>query len=1397
MDSMIERRNSSIESEKLEEKTYVKDYTEAEVEQYLRLINSKDANSKKPELNTSLEGLNDNLQKLYVEDLAKDYQKCNFTYQPKSNDLSVISMKNGLISIIETNSVVVIQGPTGCGKTTQIPQFILDDSIKKKLNCNIIVTQPRRIAAINIAKRVSQESGWPLGSLIGYKVGMRKEHSPDTRLTYCTTEVLLNLLIHEKHMLKFTHIILDEIHERDRELDFLLLVIKKLLQTNSGQVKIILMSATIDVTRFAEYFSTRVGNKLMPAPIVKIPERRNFQICTYYLDDIENLGVIPEVSMEPIITQDMINFCSLIISALDQVDLNDNEKDSDSPQRHAVLIFLPGIYEIEELYNYLSSTCYVNKLWDIVTLHSLISSDEQQRVFYKSPDGYRRIILSTNIAESSITVPDVKYVIDFCLIKVLEVDSITNYQTLKLCWASKANCMQRAGRTGRVMDGRVFRLVPRAFYNNIFNNEGTPEMLRAPLANLVLRAKILDLDEPRALLSLSLNPPSLSNLAATVLTLKEVGALLDENDSFQLYDGKLTDLGRIMAVLPLDIRITKLIMLGHVFGVLRDAIILGSSMTIKDIFNVSQYRATISSYITRRKWAYNSDSDCIATLNIYKAWQNEKANRRLTTREAERQWAQRNEVNLKTLFELNALVNEITERLLHFGIAESIGVNKVIWEDTDRDFVLQVILAGAFYPNYFVKRIQNSKIYEENITMNLGVLDPMNTVYLRGWPLNQPGYLYAKQLQEIFAKHQGIPEKQIAVSFDDSKRVYVQFREKTSMNDNFYNISNFVYQAVKMRQCDVPFKINLLNLKEAQKMAKYHNVDKFEQTHFFNKDLKRIKSNSYKISPKLPGLDVTEIPLSIQTIISPGYFWAILDDNATRNKLKNIENILNKHPLKELSSPPKTSTIIAAPIERNNSLIYYRAIIEDFTSRIGDVVNIFFIDNGRSSRVRCSDLREINNITILEMPPLAFHCNLAFLQPSNQANFHGRWSKISRNYFIMQINRKNKIFGNIYSVVDNTVNLELIAINEKGEEFNINNDMIEKGYARRREESYLSTHNHELRMNINRMSMEEKKFYEEKQYDKDYLLNYPNPPKELYSSSINLQGPYSPLEMELIELTSAGKLKKATIDFNSVNCILLDDDHDQSLGRLLVAQIVSQGSNSGILILRNTTFLPNIPGLAALLTLSFTPYMELRCNSRRTYYTGALCGLGPMNNSTRRAMFPDHDMEIKFDVEITIDDVKEINKLRYWINAGMQLNHNSNSEHIINCQNRLQRILLELRDKQRKSRNPLNDEIDNYSDKWNYYEKSFFLPPVKETTRQYDIYPLHKALELREMDDKREEMLQHLVELQRFAYEDVFKMKNVVIFCKLCKMETTGLLELRSHLCSAQHIKNEKALRIS
>lgn len=152
------------------------------------------------------------------------------------------------------------------------------------------VTQPRRIAAMSIARRVSQERDWPLGTLVGYRVGMFNNTSPDTRLNYCTTGVLLRKLVNRRHMLDFTHIILDEVHERDQEMDFLILLIRKFLRTNSRSVKVILMSATINCQRFANYFSTPVANRqLAPAPVIDLEKRSQYTVKQYYLCQLDRV----------------------------------------------------------------------------------------------------------------------------------------------------------------------------------------------------------------------------------------------------------------------------------------------------------------------------------------------------------------------------------------------------------------------------------------------------------------------------------------------------------------------------------------------------------------------------------------------------------------------------------------------------------------------------------------------------------------------------------------------------------------------------------------------------------------------------------------------------------------------------------------------------------------------------------------------------------------------------------------------------------------------------------------------------------------------------------------------------------------------------------------------------
>lgn len=536
-----------------------------------------------------------------------------------NQELPIADCKDQVVKMVETYPVVVVQGATGCGKTTQVPQYLLDHYASKGQHCNIVVTQPRRIAAISVARRVCQERNWSLGTVVGYQVGMDKQISSDTRLAYVTTGVLLEMLIGKKEMNQFTHIIVDEVHERDQDTDFLLLVVRKFLRSNSRGVKVILMSATIDVTYFADYFSTPFCNKIEPAPIVEIPGKMKV-VREYYIGSLSTLGDIPQFeSDDPCIAAESFVLAHRLIKAFDKIEV-DEQKVTNSrfaPLRGAVLVFLPGYEEISTFSNMLADD-RTSFRWSLHHLHSTVTQVEQQSVFSAPPKEYRKIILSTNIAESSITVPDIKYVIDFCLTKCLVCDPETKYSCLKMEWASKANCKQRQGRAGRVSEGRLYRMVPQPFYEEVLPEYGIPEMKRCPLELTVLKVKKLNLDEPKAMLGICLDPPDLGDIERAILVLKEVSALTTVvNGSFNPFDGDLTFVGKVMAQLPLDVRISKMIILGFVFDCLEDCIVIAASLSVQSMFS-KPFQKLIEAYKSRLAWADGSFSDCLAMLHAYR-----------------------------------------------------------------------------------------------------------------------------------------------------------------------------------------------------------------------------------------------------------------------------------------------------------------------------------------------------------------------------------------------------------------------------------------------------------------------------------------------------------------------------------------------------------------------------------------------------------------------------------------------------------------------------------------------------------------------------------------------------------------------------------------------------------
>lgn len=280
----------------------------------------------------------------------------------------------------------------------------------------------------------------------------------------------------------------------------------------------------------------------------------------------------------------------------------------------------------------------------------------------------------------------------------------------------------------------------------------------------------------------------------------------------------------------------------------------------------------------------------------------------------------------------------------------------------------------------------------------------------------------------------------------------------------------------------------------------------------------------------------------------------------------------------------------------------------------------------------------------MKIPALALECVLVNIQPCTTYSHKVHWPQEANDKFHELLESNEQIFGEIYSVVNSVIALTLIALT-KDKKININQILIDEKLAVYNEESYLSRTNNDLRKHYKSMNAMELLYYERKQYeDYDSYDDYPDlPENSKYVSRVRLRGPFSPLECTLHHLANAGRDKKVFISMNSVNSVLLDSNWKEQQKQLLVAGTVNQNVNGTNLILHNTTLIPAIPGLTALLALIFTPRMELRRNSFGTCYVGALCGLG-CDSSTKESIFPEHDMEIYFDVEITFDDLQDVSE---------------------------------------------------------------------------------------------------------------------------------------------------------
>ncbi|CAF1398035.1 unnamed protein product [Adineta steineri] len=1393
--------------------------------------------------------------------------------------LPVYSHKDKILSIIETNSITIIQGNTGSGKSTQIPQYILEDFVQQSKPVNIVVTQPRRIAARSLCEHISYSRNWPVGQTIGYQTSLNKQRCELTRILYCTTGVLLNKLILSKTLQDFTHIILDEVHERDQSMDFLLILIRTLWLRNSQNVKIILMSATIEVEKLAHYFRQVINGQIVPAYKFHVGDRL-FDVQEMYLEHIQNYGLLPDLKLgEARLSREAIDLAVKLIKGFDDEDSMagwDHTKNLPI-KRATVLVFLPGLLEIQTVHEALrfprgkpDSTKFnlddfdecIKFNYDIIPLHSELAMDDQMNIFTPAKSTYRKIILATNIAESSITIPDVRYVIDFCLTKEMVCDPETNYSCLQLVWASKANCDQRRGRAGRVAHGKCYRLVKLHLYNSLASYQ-KPALVQESLDRVVLQAKKLNIGEPKAILALALEPPNINDIEVTILKLKELGALTIHMGQGEIrpFDGDLTFLGKIMAALPIDIELSRLIALGHAFGLVYEAVIIAACLSTKSIFKI-YYKDTLATYKSKFNFAAGTFCDCHAFLNVYKTWLYHESNQQFRTVDAERRWAQLHSVDIKRLREVHLLIDELRNRLrqLHIFVPRDVETdqmqrrrNPIIQQQNLLN--LKIIIAGAFYPNYYIRE----PIDSEAVDRELSSKDPLRTIMIRNVPINE-GILYRNQIEQQLKALVNVEDMKI--TFENTKAL-VEFapqhstRQTINSSDipldqivssttSHTNILPAVYFAVKARMTNRKIILQTFErsaaLQRVERLRLYmsggeipnnmlhHERDLFEEHRDALLHLAKRQTTIYSLpQQKLPDIKCQYLTIHISTVVDVNHFWAQYIDRETSLQMKQINDILSRTLIPLASASVEIGMMCAAPfilvtpqtaaiISNNNDndqqqfnkrYQYYRARI---THRIDNVtVEVFFVDWGNTEPIPIDQLR-ILEPALLKIAPLAFECQLWSIRPNIARYPLNNWPVPALNY-VCSLILERQVEAEIKAVARNIVKcdilLDLQSIrtnqNQRHNEMGrttLRQSLIHKGFAETANEEHIFEHDYRIRRDAQRFISHSNDLSTSTD-PSNISVQMVDVPKELcevyerkeIGQPVTLTGPYSPLEANHSSCHYATKMRRVQIDGDSVNSIGLEEEQHCNYRRLLVAYGVHLSQTRQIVSLRHTTLMPSIRGLPALIAMIFSPTIELRLDEEGKMKTGVLCGLG-FNPVTNTSLYPDHDIDIGFDVQISTEDLVRINEIRKQMNLALYSTESAGNKDLMRSVRRT--ISIELQ-KLLEAKRPPNRNNYFGTFQWNRLNPDDRVPKMAEDVSpdHLRLFPLHDDVITRtvEIDDEyRLKMRYHLIWLREKATITTFMCQ---ITCELCDMDFNFTSDLFAHLSSSQHRQLVRDLQLA
>ena len=568
-----------------------------------------------------------------------EWKKQSFnSFGPKnvnSFNLPIHEYRTQIISMMIKNRVFILVGETGCGKTTQIPQFLYHAHLTDK---KIAITQPRRVAAISVSKRVAQEMNCPLGGIVGYSVRFEECTSVATKIQYMTDGMLLKECLSDRELKDYGVVMLDEAHERTIHTDVLFGLMKTILNNPESDLKVIVTSATLQQEKFSEFFFN--------CPVLTIPGR-TFPVQTSYA------------------TKPQLNYLDFAVQTV--ISLHCTE-----PKPGDILLFLTGQDDIDTACELLYQKGKVmEKQYGpliVLPIYSTLPSEQQSLIFEETPPGSRKVVVATNIAETSITIDGIRYVVDPGFVKELWYDPKVGMDTLKVVPISKAAADQRKGRAGRTAEGKCIRLYTEEAYKKEMKDASVPEIQRSNMSMVALQLIAMGITD---LINFEfMDKPPTQTIVDALEQLYHLEAIDGE--------GNLTSVGRRMAQFPLNPQLSKMLIASADMGCSEEILTIVAILSVQGIWYRPRNKQAHADAMKAR--LNREEGDHLTLLHAYKEWV--KAGK-------SEQWCRDNFVHYRSLRRADDVITQLQNQMDRFRLP-------IVSCGNDTQLVLKAIVSGFF-----------------------------------------------------------------------------------------------------------------------------------------------------------------------------------------------------------------------------------------------------------------------------------------------------------------------------------------------------------------------------------------------------------------------------------------------------------------------------------------------------------------------------------------------------------------------------------------------------------------------------------------------------------------------------------------------------------------------------